>query len=91
MVSFELSGGEAAVQAFLDGLGCFTIAESLGGVESLIAHPATMTHAGMEPDARLRAGIGAGLLRISVGIEAAEDLVEDLEAALQRAAHSAAA
>jgi cystathionine gamma-synthase len=91
MLSFELSGGEPAVEAFLDGLGCFTIAESLGGVESLIAHPATMTHAGMDPDARLRAGIGAGLLRISVGIEAAEDLVADLEAALQRATQSAAA
>jgi cystathionine gamma-synthase len=91
MLSFELAGGEAAVEAFLDGLTCFTLAESLGGVESLIAHPATMTHAGMEPDARARAGIGAGLLRLSVGIEDARDLVADLEAGLARATKSVAA
>jgi cystathionine gamma-synthase len=86
MLSFELAGGEAAVGAFLDGLECFTLAESLGGVESLIAHPASMTHAGMEEEARLRAGIGAGLLRVSVGIEDADDLVADLKAGLERAA-----
>ncbi len=86
MLSFELAGGEGAVGAFLDGLECFTLAESLGGVESLVAHPATMTHAGMDPAARERAGIGAGLLRLSIGIEAAADLVADLEAGLDRAA-----
>jgi cystathionine gamma-synthase len=91
MVSFELAGGEAAVKAFLDGLECFTLAESLGGVESLISHPATMTHAGMEADARARAGIGPGVLRISVGIEDPRDLVADLEAGLARATESAAA
>jgi cystathionine gamma-synthase len=91
MLSFELAGGEAAVRAFLAGLRCFTLAESLGGVESLIAHPATMTHAGMEPDARLRAGIGPGLLRASIGIEAVEDLLADLAVALERATHAAAA
>jgi cystathionine gamma-synthase len=91
MLSFELAGGEAAVEAFLDGLTCFTLAESLGGVESLIAHPVTMTHAGMEPDARARAGIGAGLLRVSVGIEDPRDLIADLEAGLARATKSAAA
>jgi cystathionine gamma-synthase len=85
MLSFELAGGESAVEAFLSGLECFTLAESLGGVESLISHPTTMTHAGMEESARLRAGIGAGLLRVSVGIEAAEDLVADLAAGLERA------
>jgi cystathionine gamma-synthase len=85
MLSFELAGGEAAVEAFLSGLECFTLAESLGGVESLISHPATMTHAGMEESARLRAGIGAGLLRISVGIEDSEDLVADLSSGLERA------
>ena len=53
MLSFELAGGEPAVEAFLTGLHCFTLAESLGGVESLIAHPASMTHAGMEESARL--------------------------------------
>jgi cystathionine gamma-synthase len=91
MLSFELAGGEAAVRAFLAGLQCFTLAESLGGVESLIAHPATMTHAGMEAEARLRAGIGPGLLRMSVGIEAPEDLLADLTSALDRASQSAAA
>jgi cystathionine gamma-synthase len=85
MLSFELNGGEAAVQAFLEGLQCFTLAESLGGVESLIAHPASMTHAGMDETARLRAGIGPGLLRVSVGIEDADDLAADLEAGLERA------
>ncbi len=85
MLSFELDGGEAAVEAFLTGLECFTLAESLGGVESLISHPASMTHAGMEESARLRAGIGAGLLRISVGIEDPADLVADLRAGLERA------
>jgi cystathionine gamma-synthase len=86
MLSFELVGGESAVQAFLDGLECFTLAESLGGVESLVAHPTTMTHAGMDEAARLRAGIGPGLLRVSVGIEDARDLVADLTAGLARAA-----
>jgi cystathionine gamma-synthase len=84
MLSFELAGGEPAIATFLNGLECFTLAESLGGVESLIAHPATMTHAGMEESARVRAGIGTGLLRVSVGIEDAVDLVADLRAALER-------
>jgi len=86
MLSFELAGGEPAVTAFLEGLSCFTLAESLGGVESLIAHPASMTHAGMDAAARERAGIGEGLLRVSVGIEDPDDLVADLSAALERAA-----
>jgi len=86
MLSFELHGGEAAVEAFLSGLECFTLAESLGGVESLISHPASMTHAGMEESARLRAGIGPGLLRVSVGIEDPADLVADFAAGLERAA-----
>jgi cystathionine gamma-synthase len=86
MLSFELAGGESAVAAFLGGLECFTLAESLGGVESLIAHPVSMTHAGMEESARQRAGIGPGLLRVSVGIEDSADLVADLRAGLERAA-----
>jgi cystathionine gamma-synthase len=90
MLSFELIGGESAVAAFLAGLECFSLAESLGGVESLIAHPASMTHAGMEESARLRAGIGTGLLRVSVGIEDAADLVADLRAGLERAAKAGA-
>ncbi len=90
MLSIELDGGacadpEAAVRAFVEGLTCFTLAESLGGVESLIAHPATMTHAVMTPEARAAAGISDGLLRLSVGIEHVDDLVVDLEAALARA------
>jgi cystathionine gamma-synthase len=86
MLSFELVGGEAAVEAFLTGLECFTLAESLGGVESLISHPTTMTHAGMEESARARAGIGPGLLRVSVGIEDSADLLADLGSGLERAA-----
>jgi cystathionine gamma-synthase len=86
MLSFEIAGGESAVGAFLTGLQCFSLAESLGGVESLIAHPVSMSHVGMEESARLRAGIGPGLLRVSVGIEAAADLVADLSAGLERAA-----
>ncbi len=85
MLSFELNGGEAQVRAFVDGLQWFTLAESLGGVETLIAHPATMTHAAMTPEARVAAGIGDGLLRVSAGIEAAEDLLADLHAGLERA------
>ena len=91
MVSFELRGGEPAVHAFVAGLKDFTLGESLGGVESLIAHPVTMSHVGMDPEARQRAGIGAGLLRLSVGIEDPADLVADLSAALQRATKSLAA
>ncbi len=91
MLSFELAGGEPAVVAFLDGLRCFTLAESLGGVESLIAHPASMTHAAMDPAARQRAGIGAGLLRVSVGIEDPADLIADLGAALGRAGEAVVA
>jgi cystathionine gamma-synthase len=86
MVSFELAGGEPAVRAFVDGLRCFSLAESLGGVESLIAHPATMTHAAMTPEARARAGISDALLRLSIGIEDSADLADDLSAALARAA-----
>ncbi len=85
MLSLELEGGEAAVRAFVDGLEYFTLAESLGGVESLIAHPATMTHAAMTAEARAVAGIGDGLLRLSVGIEHADDLCADIATALERA------
>lgn len=85
MLSLELDGGEDAVRAFVEGLQYFTLAESLGGVESLVAHPATMTHAAMSPEARAAAGISDGLIRLSVGIEHADDLVADLQAALARA------
>ena len=85
MLSFELAGGEAAVRAFVDGLRCFTLAESLGGVESLVAYPLTMSHAAMSEEARERAGIGPGLLRVSVGIEHIDDLAGDFRTALDRA------
>jgi cystathionine gamma-synthase len=82
MLSFELRGGEAKVGALIAGLRLFTLAESLGGVESLIAHPATMTHAAMDPQAREIAGITAGLLRLSIGLEDELDLSGDLAQAL---------
>ena len=63
----------------------FTLAESLGGVESLIAHPATMTHADMGEEARKTAGISDTLLRLSIGLEATEDLLRDLETGLAMA------
>jgi cystathionine gamma-synthase len=89
MLSVELEGGEAEGRAFVEGLQYFTLAESLGGVESLVAHPATMTHAAMTAEARAAAGITDGLLRLSVGIEHADVLVADLQAALQRAQDAA--
>ncbi len=84
MVSFELHPRPGAVERFVQGLACFTLAESLGGVESLIAHPATMTHAAMDEEARARAGITSELLRLSVGLEDVRDLLDDLEQALDR-------
>jgi cystathionine gamma-synthase len=85
IVTIEIDGGEAAVRRFVDGLAYFSLAESLGGVESLIAHPGSMTHAAMAPEARAAAGLVDGLLRLSIGIEAVDDLRHDLAAALQRA------
>ena len=82
MVSVELAGGIAGVETFVGNLTCFTLAESLGGVESLVAHPATMTHASMDEAARRNAGIDDCLVRLSVGIEHADDLVVDVTGAL---------
>jgi len=81
MISFELRD-PSRVPDILRGLRWFGLAESLGGVESLVAHPASMTHASMTPEARQRAGIGDGLIRLSVGIEALEDLWSDLDRVL---------
>ena len=89
MLSFELDGEVEQIAAFVDGLRYFSLAESLGGVESLIAHPATMTHSSMAAEARRTAGIADSLLRLSVGIEDGDDLLRDLDAALLRAAVSA--
>lgn len=82
IISFELKGGESEVRAFLDGLSLFTLAESLGGVESLVCHPASMTHAAMTDQAQKEAGIKNTLLRLSVGIEHTPDLVSDISSAL---------
>jgi len=82
MMSFELKGGVEAVKTLFAKLELFTLAQSLGGVESLISHPSTMTHAGMEIEAQLAAGITQSLVRISVGIEDIEDILNDLDQAL---------
>ncbi|MDE9555002.1 cystathionine gamma-synthase [Xenorhabdus bovienii] len=86
MLSFELDGDEQTLRHFLSALKLFTLAESLGGVESLISHTATMTHAGMAAEARAQAGITDSLLRVSVGIEDSQDLIADLDKAFQAAA-----
>jgi cystathionine gamma-synthase len=82
MLSFDLAGGVEAVRCFIAAVRVFTLAESLGGVESLVAHPATMTHLDMGAEARAIAGIGDGLLRLSVGLEAEEDLIAGLDQGL---------
>ena len=88
MISIELNGGLEDAKRFLERCQVFALAESLGGVESLIAHPATMTHAAMDPAARQKAGLVDGLIRLSIGIEALEDLRSDLAAGLERAARA---
>ena len=81
MITAVMGGGLDAARRFLERVQIFTLAESLGGVESLIEHPAIMTHASIPPDARAALGIEDGLVRFSVGIEAAEDLIADIEQA----------
>ena len=83
MVSFELRGGQERSRQFLSSLSIFTLAESLGGVESLAELPALMTHAGVAPEARQAAGVTDTLVRLSVGIEDIEDLWEDLSRSLE--------
>jgi cystathionine gamma-synthase len=78
MLSFEIASGVEGVRRFLGALELLTLAESLGGIESLIAHPATMTHASMSPEARFAAGINDTLLRLSIGLENEADLRADL-------------
>lgn len=82
MLSFELNGGEKGAKKFLRNLKIFALAESLGGVESLIEHPATMTHASIPKEERMKVGISDNLVRISVGIENENDLIADLDQAL---------
>lgn len=86
VLSFDLHGGREAAATVVKALRCFDLAESLGGVESLVAHPASMTHAAMPQQVQDRAGITPGLLRLSVGIEPVADLVEDLRFALDQVA-----
>jgi cystathionine gamma-synthase len=85
IVSFELEGGTEAVRRFVTGMRYFSLAESLGGVESLVAHPGTMTHAAMDEASRRAAGLSDGLLRLSVGIESLPDLQADLDDGMKRA------
>lgn len=82
MISFEINGGEDKLERFFDSIRLLSLAESLGGTESLIAHPASMTHASMDHEAQLKAGITHQLIRLSIGLENAEDLIEDLDKAL---------
>jgi cystathionine beta-lyase/cystathionine gamma-synthase len=82
IISIEVAGGLEASKVFLEKTKIFTLAESLGGVESLIEHPALMTHASLPAETRERIGISDGLVRLSVGIETLEDLIEDINQAL---------
>lgn len=88
MVSFEIDGGEEAVRAFVESLRYFSLAESLGGVESLVCHPASMTHAPVSEERKAAAGVTPTLIRLSVGLELAEDLVDDLLGALAAASEA---
>ena len=85
MISFEIAGGEAAIRSFVEHLEYFSLAESLGGVESLVCHPASMTHAPLSEEALVEAGIKPNLVRLSVGLESTEDLAEDILGALEAA------
>jgi len=84
MISFDLKGDLAAARRFLEAVHVFTLAESLGGVESLIEHPAIMTHASVPPETRAKLGITDGFVRVSAGIEHIDDLIADLDQALAR-------
>ncbi len=84
MLSFELDGDINAAKTFVENLEYFAVAESLGGVESLIELPAIMTHASVPKEEREKIGLSDSLIRISVGIENGDDLIEDLENAFQK-------
>ncbi len=85
MVSIEIDGGQNAVRTFVEHLQHFSLAESLGGVESLVCHPATMTHAPLDDAALEKAGISQSLIRLSIGLESSEDLIGDVLQALEAA------
>ena len=82
MLSFEIAGDVSSVRRFIEAVKIFSLAESLGGIESLVSHAATMTHASMSPDARSVAGISDSLIRLSIGLENEADLMADLAHAL---------
>ncbi len=84
MISFELKGGLERAKRMISATNIFALAESLGGVESLIGHPATMTHAAIPRGERLKSGLADGLIRLSVGIEDAKDLIADLDQAVRK-------
>ncbi|QSV14282.1 O-succinylhomoserine (thiol)-lyase [Photobacterium ganghwense] len=90
MLSFEIAGSQAQLETFVRELTCFSLAESLGGTESLICHPASMTHRAMSDEAQAAAGLKPSLLRLSVGLEDPADLIADLAQAFQKAAEVAA-
>ena len=81
-MSFDVKGGEAEAFRFLDALKLTRLAVSLGGTESLAEHPATMTHAGVDPDLRERLNITSKMVRLSIGVEDPEDLISDMSQAL---------
>jgi cystathionine beta-lyase len=83
MVSAEFNFSENSLYSFLSSFRYFTLAESLGGIESLVCHPATMTHASIPPEKRQQMGLGEGLIRFSIGIEHSHDLLEDIDNALK--------
>jgi cystathionine beta-lyase/cystathionine gamma-synthase len=83
MVTFDLRGGRGQANIFFKALQVFSLAESLGGVESLACYPAAMTHASIPAEDRLRRGITEGTIRLSVGIEDIDDLTADLDQALR--------
>ena len=82
LVAFEVAGGKPAAYAVGNQLSLITIANNLGDAKSLITHPATTTHQRLTPEAKAALGVGEGLLRLSVGLEDAADLIADLDAAL---------
>jgi len=86
MISFDIKGGEKAAFQFLNSLKLFKLAVSLGSTEGLAQHPASMTHAGVAPEDKMRLGITDKMIRLSIGIEYVEDIIGDVEQALEKVA-----
>jgi len=87
MLSFELNGGHRAGRRFVESVKVATLAVSLGGTETLVQHPASMTHGPLTQSERMTSGIGEGLVRVSVGLEETDDLIEDFDQAIRKASH----